>query len=60
METVLAGMNWQICLIYLDDIIVIGKRFRDMVGNLEQVLNKLQGANLKLKPRQCILFAEEV
>ena len=60
METVHAGLNWQICLIYLDDIIVIGKSFRDMVGNLEQVLNKLQGANLKLKPRKCTLFAKEV
>ena len=27
---------------------------------LEQVLNKLQGANLKLKPRKCTLFAKEV
>ena len=60
METVLAGLNWQICLIYLDDIIVIGKSFRDMVWNLEQVLDKLQGANLKLKPRKCTLFAKEV
>ena len=42
------------------DIIVIGKSFRDMVGNLEQVLNKLQGANLKLKPQKCTLFAKEV
>ena len=25
METVLAGLNWQICLIYLDDIIVHGE-----------------------------------
>ena len=31
-----------------------------MVGNLEQVLNKLQFANLKLKPRKCTLFAKEV
>ena len=27
METVLAGLNWQICLIYLDDIIVHGESF---------------------------------
>ena len=31
-----------------------------MVWNLEQVLNKLQGANLKLKPRVSTLFAKEV
>ena len=27
METVLAGLNWKTCLIYLDDIIVIGRTF---------------------------------
>ena len=60
METVLAGLNWQICLIYLDDIIVYGKTFHDMVNNLDLVLNKLNEANLKLKPRKCKLFAKEV
>ncbi|MEW8486667.1 MAG: reverse transcriptase family protein, partial [Candidatus Thiodiazotropha sp.] len=49
METVLAGLNWKICLIYLDDIIVIGKTFENMVRNLDLVLNKLKEANLKLK-----------
>ena len=28
--TVLAGLHWQICLIYLDDLIVIGKKIEDM------------------------------
>ncbi|MCG7876305.1 MAG: RNA-directed DNA polymerase, partial [Candidatus Thiodiazotropha endolucinida] len=60
METVLAGLNWQICLIYLDDIIVTGKTFEDMVNNLDQVFNRLSDANLKLKPRKCRLFAREV
>ena len=60
METVLAGLNWKICLIYLDDIIVIGKTFENMVQNLDLVLNKLKEANLKLKPRKCNLFAKEV
>ena len=38
METVLAGLNWQICLFYLDDIIVIGRTFEDMIENLDKVL----------------------
>jgi hypothetical protein len=29
METVLAGLQWDICLIYLDDIIVFAKTFED-------------------------------
>ena len=60
METVLAGLNWQICLIYLDDIIIFGKTFEDMINNLDKVLNQLKSAGLKLKPRKCQLFAKEV
>ena len=60
METVLAGLNWRICLIYLDDIIVIGRTFEDMIKNLDQVLQKLHDAGLKLKPRKCQLFAKQV
>ena len=59
-ETVLAGLHWQICLIYLDDIIVHGRTFQDMLNNLDQVLERLQNAGLKLKPRKCQLFCTEV
>ena len=60
MEYVLSGLNWQICLIYLDDIIVHGDSFESMISNLDEVLAKLQEAGLKLKPRKCQLFCEEV
>ena len=60
METVLAGLNWKICLIYLDDIIVTGKNFEDMIKNLDEVLSKLREAGLKLKARKCQLFAKQV
>ena len=60
LETVLAGLNWQICLIYLDDIIVHGESFEAMLTNLDTVLSKLQEAGLKLKPRKCQLFKKEV
>ena len=59
METVLAGLKWKICLIYLDDIIVLGKTFEDMINNLDKVLEKLLEAGLKLKPRKCQLFKPE-
>jgi hypothetical protein len=29
METVLAGLQWDICLIYLDDVIVLGRSYTD-------------------------------
>ena len=60
METVLAGLHWQICLIYLDDVIVIGKSFEDMIKNLGVVFERLQQSGLKLKARKCQLFGKEV
>ena len=60
MEAVLAGLQWEICLIYLDDIITIGKTFGEAVENLQQVLERLRNAGLKLKPKKCDLFAKSV
>ena len=59
-EIVLAGLHWEICLVYLDDIIVSGKTFEDMVNNLDEVFARLQGAGLKLKARKCQLFSKRV
>lgn len=56
MENVLAGLQWDICLLYLDDIIVMGKTFEEMYF---KVFQKLKGAGLKLKPKKCTLFAKE-
>ena len=59
-DTVLSGLQWDICLIYLDDIIVYGKTFDETLQNLEKVFEKLLSAGLKLKARKCSLFAEQV
>jgi hypothetical protein len=52
MESVLAGLQWDICMIYLDDIIVTGKTFEQMLDNLERVFERLKSANLKLKAKK--------
>ena len=59
-ETVLSGLHWQIYLIYLDDIIIFGKTFSDMINNLEMVLQRFEMAGLKLRPQKCQLFQKEV
>ena len=59
MESVLAGLQWDICLIYLDDIVVYAKTFEDMNRNLK-FFNRLAAAGLKLKAKKCNLFAESV
>ena len=59
METVLCGLQWDICLIYLDDIIVFSKTFEEMTENLQKVFDRLKSAGLKLKAKKCTLFGEQ-
>ena len=56
MDRVLAGLQWETCLVYLDDIIVLGRDGTEMLERLSQVFNRLREANLKLKPSKCCLF----
>jgi hypothetical protein len=60
METVLAGLQWDICLIYLDDVIIYGKNFDEMIRNLSLVFDRQSSAGFKRKTRKCRLFAREV
>ncbi|KAK3104661.1 hypothetical protein FSP39_007335 [Pinctada imbricata] len=60
MESVLRGLQFETCLVYLDDIIVVGKSFEQMIENLTMVFSRLAQAGLKLKAKKCTLFAKEV
>ena len=59
-DKVLAGLHWSICLVFLDDIVVYAPTFEEELLRLEKVFDRLQEANLKLSPKQCSLFKEEV
>ncbi|CAK1585606.1 unnamed protein product [Parnassius mnemosyne] len=60
MELVLTGLIGDACLVYLDDIIIVGRTFEEHLQNLERVLMKIQSANLKLSPKKCSLFKRQV
>lgn len=60
MEIVLTGLQWERCLVYLDDVIVFGRSFDETLKNLTVVFERLRSANLKLKPKKCVLFEKEV
>ncbi|GFW78880.1 retrovirus-related Pol polyprotein from transposon 17.6 [Trichonephila clavipes] len=60
METVLGGLSYEACLVYLDDIINIGRSFEEHLKNIRRVLQKLKEANLKLSKSKCPLFRREV
>ena len=60
MERELVGLPWHILLIFLDDIIVHGKSFKETLKWLWLVFRHLRSANLKLSPKKCVLFQKKV
>ncbi len=43
MELVLSGLNWKICLIFLDDVIVYGGNFYDSLDRLTGLADSWHG-----------------
>ena len=60
MDMILAGVKWQTCLIYLDDVIVFSRSPEEHLTHLEEVLSLLQAAGVTLKAAKCHLFQKEV
>ena len=60
MQVAMQGLDLQICLCYLDDVIVHGRDVAESIGRLKAVFQRLREAGLKLKPSKCHLLQEEV
>ena len=60
MEVALRGLQWTICLIYLDDVIIFGRNLEEHINRLREVLSRIKAAGLKLSPRKCFLLQKEV
>ena len=55
MDNVLSGLSWEMCLYYLDDIIVFSKDWEEHLHRLQMVLMRLREANLRLGHKKCTL-----
>eukprot|EP00731_Ephydatia_muelleri_P006907 Em0003g1155a len=60
MDIVLTGLQWTSCLVYLDDIIVLGRTFTEHLSNLGSVFSRIRDAGLKIKPEKCSFLKEKV
>ncbi|UYV84336.1 K02A2.6-like [Cordylochernes scorpioides] len=59
-ELVLKGLTWKTCLVYLDDIMVMGRTFEEHLRNLQEVFDRFRANNLALNPKKCQLFQKSV
>jgi len=60
MESCLDELRDDICIPYIDDIIVFSQTFADHVEHIRKVLQRLRQHGIKLKPKKCRLFRKEV
>ena len=60
MGDIFRDIQWIECLIYMDDIIVPAKTIDETLLRLEHVFQRLQQANLKLKPSKCVFMQKSV
>jgi hypothetical protein len=60
METVLLGFPYDACLVYLDDMVIIGRIFQEHLLNLRNVSERFRETRLKLNPGKCELTQKKV
>ena len=60
MDLVLTGLQWSRCLVYRDDIAILGHSFDEHIRNLGTVFKRLREAGLRLKSSKCAFFRSEV
>lgn len=60
MNRVLAGLQGNQCLVYLDDIIIFGKTLIEHETNLNLVLNRLKENNLQIQTSKCKFLQREI
>jgi len=60
MDLALKGLNFNMYLVYLDDIIVFSSTVEEHLIKLRKIFDRLRAANLKLKSSKCSLMRAEV
>ena len=60
MDLVLTGLQWKECLVYLDDVIILGRTFQEHICNIQSVLQRLRESGLRLKPSKCCFLRDQV
>ncbi|GBN87376.1 Retrovirus-related Pol polyprotein from transposon 17.6 [Araneus ventricosus] len=60
MNLVLAGLNEFQISCYIDDLVIAAENFDEHLAKLEMVFQRLQKANLKVKPSKCSFLKDQI
>jgi len=60
LDITLSGLKWQICLVYLDDVISFSANAKKHVKDVDTVLHRLREAGVTLNLEKCTWFSDEV
>ena len=60
MERVLRELQWKTLVLYLDDMVIFSKTFKEHVERLREVFNRFRRAGLKLKLKKCHFFKNKI
>ena len=60
MEIALAGLTFETCLCYLDDVIIFGRNIEEPNNRLRMVLERFREFNLKVKLPKCVIAERQV
>ena len=60
LDIILSGLKWQVCLVYLDDVIIFSATAEQHLKDVDAVLTRLREAGVTLNLEKCKWFAHEV
>ena len=60
MVQVLSGLNWRICLIYLDDVLIFSQNREEHENRLKQVFNAIRNSGIKWPVKNVVFLKKEL
>jgi len=60
LDIILSGLKWKVCLVYLDDVIILSANAEQHVKDNDPVLHRLREAGVTLNLEKCTWFSDEV
>jgi transposase InsO family protein len=59
-DVMLSGLNWKICLVYIDDILIFSESFEMHLADLQLVFDRLKQSGFSVKLSKCSFAKKEV